>query len=112
MSCMQCINSVKLSNYVGFEFLVIVQTIQNILYFGTENPEFLGSHIVQLSLCDSYNSLPDLDMMFLNNKENQEPEMNVTTFRAINEPKKSTNKFERINYNNDSSFDISTDTKE
>ena len=51
-------------------------------------------------------------MMFLNNKENQEPEMNVTTFRAINEPKKSTNKLERIYYNNDSSFDISTDTKE
>ena len=45
-------------------------------------------------------------------EENQEPEMNVTIFRAINEPRKSTNKFERINYNNESSLDISTDTNE
>ena len=43
-------------------------------------------------------------------EENQEPEMNVTFFRAINEPRKSTNKFETNNYNNYSSLDISTDT--
>ena len=87
-------------------------TTMDDLNFGTENTAFLDSQIIQVSLSDSYNSLPDLDMKFLKNEENQEPEMNVTTFRAINEPKKSTNKFERINYNNDSSLDISTDTNE
>ena len=40
------------------------------------------------------NTLPDLELRF---EENQEPEMNVTVFRAINEPRKS-NKFERMNY--------------
>ena len=89
MSCMQCINSVKLSNYVGFEFLVIVQTIQNILYFGTENPEFLDSHIVQLSLSESYNTLPDIDTNYLKTEENQEADLNVTVFRALSSPKKS-----------------------
>ena len=51
-------------------------------------------------------------MKCLKNEENQEAGLNVTFFRAINEPRKSTNKFERNNYNNDSSLDISTDTNE
>ena len=89
-----------------------VNTTMEDPHFGTENPEFLDSHIVQLSLSDSYNSLPDLDMKCLKNEENQEAGLNVTVFRAINEPRKSRNKFERNNYNNDSSLDISTDTNE
>ena len=51
------------------------------------------------------NTLPDLELRF---EENQEPEMNVTHFRALNDTRRST-KFERIN---DSTFDTDTDTNE
>ena len=52
------------------------------------------------------NTLPDLELIF---EENQDPEMNVTHFRALNETRKSTTKFERIN---DSTIDTDTDTNE
>ena len=48
--------------------------------FGTENTEFLDSHIVQLSLSDSYNTLPDIDTNYLKTEENQDTDLNVTVF--------------------------------
>ena len=47
------------------------------------------------------------DVLF--DEENQEPEMHVTHFRDINETRRSTTKFERIN---DSTLDTDTDTNE
>ena len=64
---------------------------------------------------DLENTLPDLEVIVKedeSNEGNQEPEMHVTTFRAINEKEKrrSTTKFERIN--DDSTLDTDTDTNE
>ena len=80
--------------------------------FGTENTDYLDSHIVPVSLSDSYSSLPDLHTKCLKTEENQEAEPEVTVFRAINETRKSRNKFERNDYYNDSTLDISTDSNE
>ena len=79
--------------------------------FGTENTAFLDAQLIEVVPSELNNSLPDLEL-FLKDEEIQEPAMNVTHFRALNETRKSTNKFERINILYDSSLDTSTDTNE
>ena len=55
-----------------------VNTTMEDPHFFTENPDFIDSHIVQLSLSDSYNTLPDIDTNYLKTKENQDADLNVS----------------------------------
>ena len=80
--------------------------------FGTENADYLESHIVPVSLSDSSSSLPELHTTCLKTEENQEAEPEVTVFRAINETRNSRNIFERNDYYHDSTLDISTDSNQ
>ena len=82
--------------------------------FGTENTEFLEAEILEVTHSDLDNSLPDLDLILKHDKsdvEFEESEMHVTTFRAKNdtEKRRSTTKFERINY--DTTLDTDTDNE-
>ena len=72
--------------------------------FGTQNTDYLHAEIVQDDPSDSENTLPDLE---LNIEENQDSDYYVTHFRAINETRKGTTKFERLN----DSTSIDTDTE-
>ena len=83
------------------------------------NTEYLQAEIVQVVTTDEDNSLPEIHVELIkedkSDEDNQEQDVLVTHFRAINETnsqRRSSTKFERINKEDSESSDDDTDTTE
>ena len=69
--------------------------------------DFLESDIVQITLSESDNTLPDLD---IKPEESQDEDVNVTVFQPLSWSKKSRGKFERSS--SKCTYDVASDSDE